>query len=251
MFKNERFTKILNLLQTKKTLSTKELQDKLYVSNSTMRRDLIELEKMGKITRKFGRVELIRSDNIELSYLFRKQEHSEAKRYIADIASTFLSDNQSVFADSSSTVSGLAPYFEKLSNMVVITNGLRLAVELDEVPSVKSFIAGGRLRAGSGSILGDVSMEYFSNFRADLLFLSCSSINESEVFMSSEEQSGVKRQMMKTADKTILLCDSSKFDIKGYFKLCNVEDVDAIILDKRPPESIYQKWLQSDIEVLF
>jgi DeoR/GlpR family transcriptional regulator of sugar metabolism len=251
MFKNDRFSRILDLLQKKKVMSTNELQEQLYVSNSTLRRDLIELEKMGKISRKFGHVELIRSDNIELSYLFRKQENGEAKKYIADIASMYLGDNQSVFIDSSSTTSFLAPYFEDLTNVVVITNGLRLAVELDEVPNVKTFIAGGRLRVGSGSILGDVSLDYFDNFRADLVFLSCSSINAYDIYMSSEEQSSIKRKMMMNADKTILLCDNSKFDVKGYYKLCDVQNVDVIILDRQPPEDILKIWQTMNIEILF
>lgn len=251
MFKNERLNMILDALQHKKVMTTTDLQKQLFVSGSTLRRDLIELEKAGKVTRKFGRVELIRPDNIELSYLFREQEHEKAKRYIAEIASTFLGDNQAVFVDSSSTASFLSSYFARKHNLIVITNGLRLAVELDGVTSVKTFVSGGRLRAGAGSILGDVTLDFMDNFRADLTFLSCTGITTEGVFMSSEEQSSVKRKMMALSDKTILLCDHSKFETKSYYKLCEPSRIDAIITDRAPKKEMLNYWQQRDVEVLY
>lgn len=79
-----------------------------------------------------------------------------------------MSDNQAIFIDSSSTASFLAPYLAKLNHVIVITNGLRIAVALDGLPSIKTFLTGGRLRNGSGSILGDDSIAFLSNFRANL-----------------------------------------------------------------------------------
>lgn len=91
-------------------MGTSELEQELYVSSSTLRRDLIELEKMDKVRRGFGYVELVKPDNLELPYLFRGQEREQEKRQIAATASIFLSDNQAIFIDSSSTASFLAPY---------------------------------------------------------------------------------------------------------------------------------------------
>lgn len=251
MFKNERLSMILNTLQHRRVMTTTELQKILYVSGSTLRRDLIDLEKLGKITRKFGRVELVRPDNIELSYLFREQENEAAKRYIAEIADTFLTDNQAILVDSSSTASFLSTYFSKLNNLVVITNGLRLAVELDGITKVRTFVPGGWLRPGAGSILGDTVLEFLDNFRADLFFLSCTGITTEGVFMSSEEQSSVKRRMLRRGDKVILLCDHSKFDVKGYFKLCDYDQIDVIITDKKPPQPFLEHWQQMNVEVLY
>lgn len=134
---------------------------------------------------------------------------------------------------------------------MVVTNSLKLAIKLDEIPAVKTFIAGGRLRSGTGSILGDISLDFFSDFRADLVFLSCSSINANDVYMSSEEQSGVKRRMMENAEKKILLCDHSKFNVKGYYRLCDVNDFDVIIMDQQPPEEIMAVWSHKNVEVLY
>lgn len=135
MYKSERISKILEILEKKKVVSVADLQKQLFVSDSSLRRDLVELERTGKINRGYGVVELARADNVELSYMFREQEHEAEKKKIAEIASTFLTDNQAIFIDSSSTASFLAPYLSVLHSAIVITNGLRLAVALDNMPA--------------------------------------------------------------------------------------------------------------------
>lgn len=251
MFKNDRFAKILELLGKKKVMRTRDLQQALFVSGSTLRRDLLELEKMGKITRQFGHVRLVKPDNVELSYLFREQEHEAGKRYIADLASNFLGDNQSCFIDSSSTASFLAPYCSRCHNFIVITNGLRLAVELDDSETVTTFVSGGRLRNEAGSLVGTDTLAFLDNFRADLAFLSCAGITPDGVFMSSLEQASVKRKMMARADRTILLCDQSKFGVKSYYQLCSIDQIATIITDAQPAASFTGPWQAADVDLMY
>lgn len=250
MFKNERLNRIISVLQHKKRMGTSELEQELYVSSSTLRRDLIELEKMDKVRRGFGYVELVKPDNLELPYLFRGQEREQEKRQIAATASIFLSDNQAIFIDSSSTASFLAPYLAKLNHVIVITNDLRIAVALDGLPSIKTFLTGGRLRNGSGSILGDDSIAFLSNFRANLFFMSCVGLADHGVFMSSQEQSSVKRAMMQRAEKTILLCDHSKFGVKSYYQLCSEQSLEAVITDEDPGMGIGRELADAGVELL-
>lgn len=251
MFKNERLERILDLLERKKEMTTADLQEALFVSGSTLRRDLIELEKMGKVTREFGHVEIVRPDNVELSYLFREQEHEEAKRAIAESASIFLSDNQAVFVDSSSTASFLAPYVAVLHNMVVITNGLRLAVQLDGIQSVKTYVSGGRVRPGSGSLLGEDTVAFLEDFRADLAFVSCTGVTTDGIFMSSLEQSSVKRKMISGANKTVLLCDHSKFGVKSYYRLADASQITAIVTDQEPDPEDKAYWESQNVELIY
>lgn len=46
----------------------------------------------------------------------------------------------------------------------------------------------------------------------------------------------INRTMMKAAQKTIVLADSTKFGKRGFAKICNAEDVDMIITDSRLPQ---------------
>ena len=96
MVSYERMAKILDILSKKKMISTIQLESLMYCSTSTLRRDLIQLEKDGKIIRTHGEVRLVTTNNVEYTYDSRKQEETSGKKHIAETASTFLTDNQSV-----------------------------------------------------------------------------------------------------------------------------------------------------------
>ncbi|KLI75736.1 MULTISPECIES: DeoR/GlpR family DNA-binding transcription regulator [Lacticaseibacillus] len=250
MFKNERLNRIMTILEHKKVVSTTDLEKTLFVSNSTLRRDLMTLERLDKVHRSFGYVELVKADNLELPYLFRGQERAPEKHRIAATASVFLGDNQAIFIDSSSTASFLAPFLAKLNHVIVITNGLRIAVELDGLPNIKTFVTGGRLRNGAGSIIGDDAIGFLNNFRANLFFMSCVGLTNDGVFMSSQEQSSVKRAMMQHAEKTILLCDHSKYNVKSYYRLCHEDELEAVVSDARPDQPLATSLEKAGVEVL-
>ncbi|WP_040535895.1 DeoR/GlpR family DNA-binding transcription regulator [Schleiferilactobacillus shenzhenensis] len=251
MIKRERLNIIMGMLQQKPTVTVNELANNLDASTSTIRRDLLTLQSEGKVLRSYGSAELSSSDNIELSYLFRKQEHEREKQTIAEIASTFLGNNQALFIDSSSTASFLAPYLAPLENVIVITNGLRVAAALDNIPSVKTYLTGGALKYRSGSLLGETSIEYVDDFNADLFFFSGVGVTPGYVFMSSQRQSVLKREMVARARKSILLVDHSKFGKRGFYRLMPTNRVAAVITDAKPAADFMTFAQKSDIEVLY
>ena len=99
----ERMSRIIDILSKRKIIATAQLEELLYCSTSTLRRDLIELEKEGKIIRSHGEVMLITANNVEYVYSARAREEEKSKQQIAEIASTFITHNQSIFIDSSTT----------------------------------------------------------------------------------------------------------------------------------------------------
>lgn len=250
MYKNDRLNLILDILKRRKTISMKALQELTFSSNSTLRRDVITLEQDHKIVRKYGQVELVKSKNVEFPYQFRNQEHGAEKQHIANIATDFIGDNMALFLDSSSTVAQLLPFLEQRRNLIVITNGLFNAVTLNQFSNIKTFIAGGRLRSGSGSIVGGFATDYFDNFTADIAFISCSSIDGAGIYMSSAEQSNIKRKMQAAATQTILLCDSSKIGQRNYYKLSELSSISTLITDQKPDPEMLTQLEANHVEVL-
>ena len=90
----ERMSRIIDILSKRKIIATAQLEELLYCSTSTLRRDLIELEKEGKIIRSHGEVMLITANNVEYVYSARAREEEKSKQQIAEIASTFITHNQ-------------------------------------------------------------------------------------------------------------------------------------------------------------
>ncbi|WP_416353548.1 DeoR/GlpR family DNA-binding transcription regulator [Agrilactobacillus fermenti] len=251
MYKNDRLNLILEVLGRRKKISVKELQSITYASTSTLRRDIITLENDHKIIRKYGQVELVKSKNIEFPYLFRKQENEQAKKQIADLAVDFVGDNMALFLDSSTTVTQMIPFLAKYKHLIVITNGIYDAIQLNNMPNIKTMVTSGRLEPGSGSILGNVAVEYLNNFRADLCFISCSSVDNQSIYMSNEEQASVKRRMQESSKQTILLCDASKIGRTDYFRLNDFSTISAFVTDTKPDQALITSLAESDVELVY
>ncbi|WP_312504279.1 DeoR/GlpR family DNA-binding transcription regulator [Lacrimispora sp.] len=209
--------------------SIEKLSKKIYVSRSTLRRDLIALEEEGIINRHHGCVSLVIDSASENSVTMRKMENQTKKAAIARVARNYLHDNMVIFLDSSSTVSYLCPTLKTLRNITVITNGLNIASQLHAAPNLKCYLCPGLLKNKSLSIVGEYSADFLSNFRAEYVFFSCKAINSNGIFEGDDSQALIKRCMIKNADKKILLCDNTKESSNGYFKLASFSAIDILI----------------------
>lgn len=236
----ERTDLILEILDKRKHVPTSYLCEELYCSPATIRRDLIEMEKQGLIERRHGEVSLVPRSKVEFSYLYRETKNLNEKKYISKLASDFISNGQTIFLDASSTVINLCPLLEDYKNLTVLTNGIKTSMELSLLTSIDAFLTGGEIKQGSSAIVGEFSKEFLNNFKADICFISCRSLNRNGIFEVNHHQPLVKRHMMKNSDMTVLLCDSSKFEQDGFFKLADFTQIHTIITNEKPPEDIIQ-----------
>lgn len=233
----ERMNRIMDVLNKRKVIATNQLESLIYCSTSTLRRDLIQLEKDGKIIRSHGEVRLSNSTNIEHTYRSRTYEDLQEKRAIADIASTFITHNMSIFLDSSTTTAALIPYLTEFNNLRVITNGIEAAHLLNPFENVTLFIAGGYIGSGTNSVLGDFATHFLDNFHTDLAFFSCRGLDRFAAYEANYNQALIKQKMIDLTENAILLADHSKFNTSHYFKLTHYDRLNYIITDQEPVES--------------
>ena len=250
MLQEERLEKILTLLNQKKKMSNEALCKQLFCSISTLRRDLIKLEKNDLIKRWHGGASLISNTNNEFSFLFREYEASEEKTYIGQLANKFIQDNQALFFDSSSTVSKLCTHLMD-KRLVVVTNGIQNMIHLNQSDTIQLFALGGLVKQNSLAVVGNMAGEFLQQFKADIAFLSCRGISLDGVFEASSNQAFVKQQMIKNAKKTILLCDSNKFDSEHFFKSATYDQIDILITNKKPSDAYLEKLKDCDCEVIY
>lgn len=237
MTRTERQNHIMEILHKRKYISTRELESLLFSSVSTIRRDLITLEKQGRIIRTPGEVKLVIPKNIDYSYDSRLDEDVQAKEAIAKLAASFISSNQAIFLDSSSTTSFILPFLEKANNLQVITNSVYLSPQLNRLPNVSLFITGGEVMHGTHSILGNFAVDFLDNFHTDIVFFSCRGIDSEGTYEADSNQALIKRKMINNTKKRVLLVDSSKFNQHHFFKLAYLDKIDYIITDKKPSDT--------------
>lgn len=251
MFQAERSERILEILKSKKNVSMQYLCETLFCSVATIRRDLIELEKLGLVKRSRGGVSLVTGGNVEYAYSFREMENKELKTYIASLTEDFISNGQAIFLDSSSTALNICPLLSKYNNITVVTNGIATALSLNEMGSVDTYITGGHMFMDSNSAVGEWTGDFLDHFKADLAILSCSGLDAAGVYEATQEQARVKQHMIQNARSTILMCDSSKIGRSYFYRTDDFQKVDAIITDRKPENDLIEAINAHNCEILY
>lgn len=156
-----------------------------------------------------------------------------------------------IYLDSSTTVYELCPFLCDIEHLIIFTNGLNTALRLAEYgnPTMKIFITGGEVKHFSSSVVNlDIENSLLNHFNVDIAFCSARGIDESNVYEVSLSQAVSKKRIIDKAKETILLIDSSKFEVTGFFKINDLKKYKAIISDKLPSPKILAAAEALDIE---
>ncbi len=215
-----------------KERSVSELAEKLFISEPTVRRDILALKEKDMVRCRRGVVSLktgFADRRIPLSV--REFECIEEKRAIALKAARGIKDGDTVMLDASTTAGCLVPYIAKLKNVLVITNGARTALELNSF-GIKTLCTGGEMTPESSSYIGPDAEKMLSGYNADVAFFSCRGLSEDGTATdTSIMENAVRRIMIKNAKRSYLLCDSSKIGKRYLSTLCYKDEIDGIICD--------------------
>lgn len=225
----EREEKYINILSDGE-LTVKELADKLFISEPTVRRDILIMEEKDIITRRRGVVTLkINSADTRIPLFIRNMENQKEKREIAIKAVSHIKDGNSIFLDASTTAFCMIPYLTDFKNLFVITNGAKTALELASL-GIKTICTGGELTLESLSYVGPDAEDVLKRYNANLAFFSCRGISDDGVVTdNSIFENSMRKIMMKNSDKSFLLCDKSKFGQKHLNTLCLTKELEDVI----------------------
>lgn len=251
MFLNDRQRKIFEILKKEKTITTRSLMDKLYVSESTLRRDLTFLAKQGIVYRTHGNAALIESSSVESSIHVRVQTQVKEKSAIALKCLEYINKDESYFIDSSSTVGYVLPFLDNYQNITVVTNGLNNSSILTRKTNVRVYLTGGIVYRNTNSILGIDTVNYIKRFNCNAFIFSCGGISiDSGITEANLEQALVKQAMLNHSKIHILLVDHKKFGATNLCKSCGFEDIDYVITDRMPPTEFIQIFKQHNVKLI-
>ena len=232
MHLNNRQQSILALLQRHNAISVADLSEQLYFSPSTVRRDLETLEKENLLRRTHGGAALVADKNAEIPLDVRTGDNRAAKEAIARAAAGFVTDGDSLFMDSSSTVLRMLPYLAGRKDLTVITNGLKTAGELARHHGIRTVCTGGVLRERSLSFIGHHARAVLSGYNVNKLFFSARAISpEKGVSDIDADEAELRRIMLRGAERAFVLMDASKLDTLSLCHICGIGEVDALVTD--------------------
>lgn len=252
MFTLERQKAILEQLKKEKSVKVTDLARQFYIGEATIRRDLFKLEKQGLLARTYGGALLAEGAHAEIPPSVRETERRSEKEHIGHLAAELVEEGSVVILDSSSTVLRMVPHLASRVRLTAITNGARTALELGGLHRPLVYCTGGKLRENSFSFTGQAACDFIRSYRADFLFFSCRGVSlEGGLTEANEEEAELRRVMVKSATKTVLLCDHTKLGNDAFARIGDFNTLYALVTDRRPPANWMARLEEAGVKVLF
>ncbi len=250
MIGEERRALILKKLSENRYVQVSDLAEEFDVTTVTIRRDLDEIEADGLCIRKRGgAIRVNPGVTMEMPYDIKRLEMVAEKERIARTALDLIDDGDTFILDAGSTTYALALLLNTKVQITVVTNDLKIAVKLSENPRINLICTGGVARTSVFSLQGAITESFIRNIKVDKTFMGADAIHpDGTISNVNIEEVSIKQSMIKAADQTILLADSSKFSTSGFFKVCELSDIDLIITDAGISDQTRELLISSDIE---
>lgn len=253
MYAEERQHAIAGLVVERGRVSVTGVAEQFGVTTETVRRDLAVLERTGLLRRVHGGAVPATAalTLVETALGERRGTRTEAKRKIAAAALDLLPGmDGSVILDGGSTTAALADVLPTDRRLYVATNSVPIAARLSAWPGVTLHVLGGRVRGITQTAVGDSTVRALSDLRVDVVFLGTNGISAGHGFSTPDEaEAATKRAMATTAQRVVVLADSSKIGREHLVRFARVEDVDVLVTDDEADPAVVAELETLGIEV--
>ncbi|MEP9374383.1 DeoR/GlpR family DNA-binding transcription regulator [Mesorhizobium sp. KR1-2] len=247
---NERRDRILQMLRDGQRLSVEHLAEELEASKETIRRDLTELAAEGLI-RKFHGGASLPEPRSENRFQLRMTENMREKRAVARRAALLFEPGDTLFVDTGTTTVMFAEELARRSGITVITNSVTIAQIITQGESGnRVFVIGGEYVSEAAENLGSLAVEQVGRFQAVHAVITVGAIDEFGVMDFSLEEAEVGRAMIAQARSITVIADSSKLNRMALFRVCPLEEIDRLVIDRAPTGAIAEALKTAGIELL-
>jgi DeoR/GlpR family transcriptional regulator of sugar metabolism len=243
--------RVLELLEEREAVSVTELSRGFSVSEVTIRNDLALLARQGLVARVRGGARALQRGQSEISFDVRLQVEAAAKRAIARAAAAMVADGEAVALDSSTTAFYIALELRDKRELVVVTNGLRLASALADAPGVSVIVPGGLVRTAAMSVVGDFASSVLRNTRIGHGFFGARGISADLGLMDlNPDEVKIKREMADVCERVVGVFDHTKWARSALFSFVPTERIDGIVTDEAAPADLVQEWRARNVDVV-
>jgi DeoR family transcriptional regulator, aga operon transcriptional repressor len=234
MRQEDRLGAILQQLNEHGSVGVALLAAKLGVSEASVRRDLHLLETQKLLTRTHGGA-VASGVLYELPMRYRGGQHHDAKRAIAEAATTLVpADATSVGLNGGSTTTEVARALASRSGLRVVTNALNIASELAVRSNIELVVCGGSARAESYELVGPLAELTLSNINLDIAIVGVDGVSPAAGFTTHHEvEAHTNRALVRAAGRVIVVADSSKIGKRGFARITEIATASDIVTDSK------------------
>jgi DeoR family glycerol-3-phosphate regulon repressor len=236
-----RQTEILELARSEGRVIVEVLAQRFDVTLQTIRRDLTELADAGHVDRVHGGA-ILRTGVTNLGYEQRRRMAESAKAAIARACAAALPGNCSIIVNLGTTTEAVARELLTHSNITVVTNNMNVANILTANPGCDIMVAGGALRRSDGGLVGELTTQFFEQFKVDFAVIGTSALDRDGDLLDFDlAEVRVSKAIIRQARRTYLVCDASKLMRSAPARLASLAEIDTMFTDAALPADLAEK----------
>jgi DeoR family transcriptional regulator, fructose operon transcriptional repressor len=222
MLTEERHRIILDLLKEKDAIKIQEIVDVTNASESTIRRDLTQLEQEKFLKRIHGGAARLQGKLKELSVSEKSSKSFHEKQSIGQYAASLVEEGDCIFLDAGTTTLNLIDHLPEM-DIVVVTNGLT-HVDVLIQKGFKTYMIGGYVKPVTRAMVGSGAVESLRQYRFDKAFMGANGVHAQYGFTTPDpEEAQVKRMAIELSREAMFLTDDSKFGEIAFSKIVDLD----------------------------
>ena len=241
MLTEDRFSRILAVVDAEGSVTVTDLVRRLETSESTIRRDLTAMHKKGLLTKVYGgaislkRPELMVRDE---KIVNRKAMYAEEKEKIARYAASLIGPEDFVFLDAGTTTEMMI-YYITARQAVFVTHAVSHALRLAAL-DVRVILLGGEVKSVTETAVGEEALEYLEKFRFTKGFFGTNGISLENGFSTPDpKEAAIKTKALYASRRSYILADESKFGVESNVRFADFKD--AKVITTAAPDGEWKK----------
>lgn len=241
---SERHQAILQLVKEKEIVKLQDLIEEVDASESTIRRDLSQLEEQQLLKRVHGGASLLRKNRLELSVPEKSSKNIQEKKEIAQYAASLVEEGDCIYLDAGTTLFEMIPYLTE-KDIVIVTNGLmHLPLLIENRMSV--YLVGGKVKHHTGALIGKGAILSLKQYYFDKCFIGVNGIHLQHGYTTPDtEEALIKQTAMSLSREAFIIADDSKLSETSFAKIADIHE--AAIITNEHDESEWQLYKEKTI----
>jgi DeoR family transcriptional regulator of aga operon/DeoR family fructose operon transcriptional repressor len=253
VFVRERQDHIARFVEEHGRARVAELAARFSVSGVTIRKDLLALEAAQRLVRAHGGALAVDRSRPEVSFDIRERLQADEKTTIGAAGADLVLDGDSIVMDASTTALSVARHLKTRpgwSQLTIITNGLRIALELAGQPGITVLLLGGRVRWEAMSVVGQLGDGIFDRINVQKAFLGAAGFTvESGLADATDEEAQIKRSMVTAAREVIAIVDHTKWERAAFATFCPTDRIGLVLTDAAAPARMVDELRRREVDV--
>jgi DeoR/GlpR family transcriptional regulator of sugar metabolism len=247
----ERQQQLIYLLERQQRISVVQICEEFSVSEATARRDLDVLEEQGLIQRVHGGAIPVRRAEPELPILQRGQEQASEKQRIGRAAARLVSDGETIFLGSGTTVLEVARNLRQRRNLTVITNSLPVLNILADLPEATVVSLGGMLRRSELSFIGHITELSLAEVRVDKVIIGIHALSlEHGLTNEYLPETLTDRAILRIGQEVIVVADHTKCDCVSAAFVAPITSMHKLVTDAQTNQEWIREVEAKGVEVI-